>query len=630
MSKQKSYCTDALAKNICWAMSEDLGLSHQYNGDPRLWTMQYTPLESRPFKRHYQLSEILKKYVFQKDIYSQEDVMKMSVEKFMDNQKRLNSFKPNMDNLVRDAVFRAKGWIDQLLLDYDLDEHLQACYWPKRASVGVPRKNATLENRWLTVITGSSQHCEWFDHIYLPWFGHAETLRSSLDVVEVDYLNAVLVDKTFKSKRMIVPNTSIGGLYSNGLGKIMEQRLAKGGYHIGGPKPLPDVHRILAQESSLTGRNATVDQRLASDNITEDLISLTFPLRWAKALLFGRINVLEVEGEPVVTKTMSTMGIGFTFPMQMVLFLGLAHACRSIWEDSHGAMPEGSVISVFGDDLICPVELKDLITHVFESLGLVFNTDKTFWCGPFRESCGGDYFRGADVRPAFLPPGGEGMTERHYEAWLYKSYNALIRRWDYSEIPQTLRLIENELLAIRPSGCYIVPNSFSDDAGLKVPVGEANPAIHRIPHRDVHGTYTFRYLRKEATTKRIDFHDCYMWERFRVVGSLNNTPGDIYLDIKVGIRAKSGTYRECNTPVFVPVSAYGCPLVPLKRSFVYVSSNDVDEQLDFWPRKIRFCGPPEWAEKGSKTRLAVKRYAGVHLDDGVVTYVAAQTTSFTW
>lgn len=627
--KQKSYCTDAIAKNICLALKEDLGLSHQYIGEPRSWTMHYTPLDSRAFKRHYQLSECLKKYTFENDEYSQEEVTKMSVEKFTENQLRLNSFRMNMDNLVRDAVFRTKGWIDQVLLDYDLDEHLQACYWPKKASVGVPRKNATLENRWLTVITGSSQHCDWFDHVYLPWFGHAETLRSSLDVVEVDYLNAVLVDKTFKSKRMIVPNTSIGGLYSNGLGKILELRLAHAGYNIGGSKALPNVHRTLAQVSSVTGRNATVDQRLASDNITDDLIRLTFPLRWARALLFGRINMLEVEGELIETRTMSTMGIGFTFPMQMLLFLGLAHACKSIWEDSNGELPEGSVISVFGDDLICPVELKDLIVYVYESLGLVFNADKTFWRGPFRESCGGDYFRGSDVRPAFLPPGGVEMSARHYEAWLYKAHNAFTRRWDPYELPQTLLLIEEELLRLRPTGLFIVPTSFSDDAGLKLSVRDANPAVHRIPHRNMHGTYTFRYLRKETTTKRIDFHECYLWEHFRVVGSLGRDSVSTYLDYRLGTRPTSGTYWGDNTPLFVPVGHDGSPLVPLKRTFALVEKRGSlvkGDEFEITP----FADEQQWSVRGCKTKQAVKRYHGVHLDDGIVTYVTAQTTSFTW
>lgn len=625
MSMQKSYCTDAIARNICLALKEDLSQGHQFIGDPRTWTMHYTPLDGRAFKRHYQLSEFLKKYTFENDVYTQQEVIKMSVEKFMDNQRRLDSFKFNMDNLVRDAVFRTKGWIDQVLLDYDLDEHLQKCYWPKRASVGVPRRNATLENRWLTVITGSSQHCEWFDHIYLPWFGHAETIRSSLDVVEVDYLNAVLVDKTYKSKRMIVPNTSIGGLYSNGLGKVMELRLAQAGYNIGGSDALPEVHRSLAQESSWSGRNATVDQSLASDNITDDLIRLTFPLRWARALLFGRINVLEVEGEPVVTKTMSTMGIGFTFPMQMVLFLGLAHACKSIWEDSNGSLPQGSVISVFGDDLICPVELKDLIEHVFESLGLVFNTGKTFWRGPFRESCGGDYFRGSDVRPAFLPPGGVELSARHYEAWLYKSYNALRRRWDYEQVTQTLHLIEQEILTLRPKGCFVVPLSFSDDAGLKIALDEIS-TIHRAPHRNVHGTYTFKYLRKEASTRRITFHDCYMWEHLRTADSTSPSPGDTYLDRKLGVRPRSGTYAECETSVFVPVGKDGCPLVPIKRSFLAVKQEAENHYTGASP----FRDIQQWTRRGSKTPQSEKCYTGVTHDDGTVAYTTAQSTSFAW
>lgn len=614
--KQKSYSTDAMAEKIALALREDLGLGHQYTGNPRLWQMQYSPLNGDAFKKHYQLCELLKKYSFEKDVYTQSEILEMSVEKFMANQKRLDSHVMNIDDPVREAVFRARGWIDRLLGDYDLDEHLRLCYWPKKASVGVPQRKATLENRWLTVITGSAQHVEWFDHIYLPWFGHAESIRSELDLIVIEHLSAVLVNKTYKSRRMIVPNSSIGGLYSNGLGAVMVERLCRNGYDV---KVLPDNHKLLAKQASKHGRLATVDQSLASDNITVDLIQRLFPRRWARALLFGRIGFLDVDDELIETKTMSTMGIGFTFPMQMVVFLGLAHACLDMYVEAHGDVGNAT-ISCFGDDLICPVELKSTITHVFESLGLQFNADKSFWRGPFRESCGGDYYHGFDVRPAYLPPGGIELKAASYEAWLYKSYNALKRRWDDYAIASTLALIRDELAQLREKP-FAVPAAYGDDAGLKESLENIESMGLRPPHRDVHGTYSFMTLRKQVALKQVKFHACYMWEVLRSASlrAVHNQRPE--LDARVGIRGESGTYTECNTSVLEVCSADGNEVVPLKRESVTVIEDGVTTVCK---------GPPRYALASDKKRAVVKTGTAVRIDDGTARYATMAAKSFIW
>jgi hypothetical protein len=54
-------------------------------------------------------------------------------------------------------------------------------------------------------------------------------------------------------------------------------------------------------------------------------------------------------------------------------------------------------VRVYGDDIIVPVEHVSPVISSLEAFGLKVNTGKSFWRGAFRESCGGDYYRGVDV-----------------------------------------------------------------------------------------------------------------------------------------------------------------------------------------------------------------------------------------
>jgi len=92
----------------------------------------------------------------------------------------------------------------------------------------------------------------------------------------------------------------------------------------------------------------------------------------------------------------SSMGNGYTFEMETVLFLATAQAvCEEL------GLPKWEV-TAYGDDLTIGVEGVDLLTRALTFLGFSVNLSKSFWTGPFRESCGKDYFLGTNVRPYFV------------------------------------------------------------------------------------------------------------------------------------------------------------------------------------------------------------------------------------
>jgi len=166
-------------------------------------------------------------------------------------------------------------------------------------------------------------------------------------------------------------------------------------------------------------------------------------------------------------------------------------------------------ISCFGDDLIIPCELKELLLKVFETLNLHVNEEKSFFHGPFRESCGGDYHNGCDVRPAFLPVGGK-LTRNEYLSFLYKSFNLLRKRWDKSEIRLTLGEILSEIRAVRKSYIHIVPLSFSEDSGLQVELYEIQEFGLEAP-RVVRSSLTFPRLCKKPNRKKAIDDEYYYW-----------------------------------------------------------------------------------------------------------------------
>jgi len=90
------------------------------------------------------------------------------------------------------------------------------------------------------------------------------------------------------------------------------------------------------------------------------------------------------------------MGNGYTFEMETILFLATALAVAE-----ELGLPKWEV-TAYGDDITIGVEGVDLLTRALTFLGFSVNPSKSFWTGPFRESCGKDYFLGTNVRPYFV------------------------------------------------------------------------------------------------------------------------------------------------------------------------------------------------------------------------------------
>lgn len=173
-------------------------------------------------------------------------------------------------------------------------------------------------------------------------------------------------------------------------GRAIRERFNKG-YEVT-LQDLQQAHRDAARQGSITGSIATIDLSSASDTVARELVRLILPPDWFTLLDSLRAPYTNVDGKDIYNQKMSTMGCGFTFELETLIFRSLLEVLGC----------ERKLTSVYGDDIICPTVNAADVLSALKFFGFTPNQKKSFCEGPFRESCGGDYFKGLAVRPYFL------------------------------------------------------------------------------------------------------------------------------------------------------------------------------------------------------------------------------------
>lgn len=173
------------------------------------------------------------------------------------------------------------------------------------------------------------------------------------------------------------------------------------GLSMGRPWKGQEWHRTLARLASVSGSHATIDLSNASDTICHALVKLLLPDEWYILLSNLRSPFTRFSSDGTRKQRrwywlekFSSMGNGFTFELETLIFCALAHAVGArIGVDTY----------VYGDDIIVPEPLAADLLAVLQYVGMTPNEKKTFTgASNFRESCGGDYFFGHDVRPFYI------------------------------------------------------------------------------------------------------------------------------------------------------------------------------------------------------------------------------------
>lgn len=213
------------------------------------------------------------------------------------------------------------------------------------------------------------------------------------------------VPKSVDISRLICVEPTLNMFFQLGFGAHLEDRLGTCfGISLASQ---PDVSRELARLGSLDdGPNSlvTIDLSSASDSMSLNMLEYILPRDFFSWLRVLRCKQGSYQGKPVALGMVSTMGNGFTFPLQTMLFACIVSASAR-YRGVQLVRTRGSSLgnfSVFGDDIICPKLIVRDVLRLLKLLGFQVNTQKTFVEGPFRESCGRDYYNGHDVRGVYV------------------------------------------------------------------------------------------------------------------------------------------------------------------------------------------------------------------------------------
>lgn len=287
--------------------------------------------------------------------------------------------------------------------------------------------------------------------------------------------------KNAEISRVCCTEANLNMLVQKAVGAFLEYRLGKT-FKIF-LKTQPDHNREMARMGSLDGGLATMDLVSASDSIMLQLCRDALPDGKLKSVLLAcrsRFAILP-GGEEVELKMVSTMGNGFTFPLQTLIF---ACAVRAVYDlmGFPSSCPK-TQFGVFGDDIIVRKEGYEFLRRMLEKLGFSVNVGKSFNTGPFRESCGHDYYAGVNIRGVYIR-----SLETPQE--VYSAINRLTR-WSTRHgiaLSSTVRMLLSWVRDIR------VPPSESDDAGLHVPFKATTPKLTPL--------YAFKYRAYKRKVKR--------------------------------------------------------------------------------------------------------------------------------
>jgi hypothetical protein len=156
----------------------------------------------------------------------------------------------------------------------------------------------------------------------------------------------------------------------------------------------------LALEASITGSLATLDLSEASDRVHKNLVSRLLR-RWPHLhdfVMATRSLRADVDGEVIHLAKYASMGSALTFPLEAIIFTVIAFMGVDVAESRRTTVRQAAGrISVYGDDIIVPVDSTADVVRLIEAFGFKVNEHKSFWTGMFRESCGKEYYRGSDV-----------------------------------------------------------------------------------------------------------------------------------------------------------------------------------------------------------------------------------------
>lgn len=312
---------------------------------------------------------------------------------------------------VESWIFRAQRKIARVLGDVPTLSDVGLRFGPG-STTSTKKRNASVREKLHAPLACSEEFVPLLSKVLdelpvLSLLQLEEVRKTESLAVKVDYGKVTFVPKSAKTNRAVVTEPVLNGMLQLGYGDIIAVRLRA----VGVDTRDQSLNQRLAREGSLTNALATLDLSSASDTISTELVFHLLPIDWAFALSYARTRTVSVRGKLISQEKFSSMGNGYTFPLETLIFWALVSACCG----------DDSIVSVYGDDIIIPSNRFDDVSRLLSCVGFSVNPSKSFAAGPFRESCGKDYYKGIDIRPYYQKSAVSAAT-------LFSYHNYLVRR----------------------------------------------------------------------------------------------------------------------------------------------------------------------------------------------------------
>lgn len=295
-----------------------------------------------------------------------------------------------------------------------------------------------------------------------PTWSAAETRRNSFmgtRIVEGSALT--FVPKSEAISRTICTEPLCNMLFQKGIEAVLVRRLRQVfGIDL---TTQQDKNRALARIGSRDDSFATIDLSSASDLNSTSMVRKLFPpsvYRWLERVRSPYAKL--PNGELVELHMISSMGNAFTFPLQTIIFASVVEAAYRMLGIPF-QRPFGNSLgnfAVFGDDIIVDKRAYGLVVDLLTILGHTVNLDKSYANGPFRESCGSDWFLGSNVRGVYIQRLDDDCD----------FYSAINRLNDWSgvhsvPVPRTVRFLLSHV-----KKRFFVPMHETETSGVRVPI----------------------------------------------------------------------------------------------------------------------------------------------------------------
>lgn len=217
-------------------------------------------------------------------------------------------------------------------------------------------------------------------------------------ITVVDGNRIAFVPKNAQTDRSIAIEPSLNLYLQLGVDGFIRRRLKRWDIDLDDQRKNSELARLGSRDWDWSNSFCTLDLKAASDSVSIKICEALLPRSWFSYLMKIRSPQGVLDGESIVYEKISSMGNGYTFALETAIFAAIVFGVQ---REFLGRF-EPTECAIYGDDIIVRKSIVRQTVQALELAGFSINPEKSFMEGPFRESCGADWFMGKPVRPVFL------------------------------------------------------------------------------------------------------------------------------------------------------------------------------------------------------------------------------------